>query len=93
MYAKLSDPIRFCLFDISVQSSRFGEATVFLVFFDITMQRSPLGWGTVQSYLFRYTNAEFDVGRKNGSIFSIFYVDMGTDSVSSFLMQQCRVRC
>ena len=63
-----------------MQSSLFGWATVLLVFFDITMQSSMLRWGTVQSCLFRYNNAEF-------------YVGMGNGSVLSFLMQQCRVRC
>ena len=67
-------------FDITMQSPMFGWATVLHFFFDIIMQSSLLGRGTVPSCLFRYNNAEF-------------YVDMGTDSVLSFLMQQCRVRC
>ena len=67
-------------FDVTMQSPMFGWATVLHFFFDIIMQSSLLGRGTVPSCLFRYNNAEF-------------YVDMGTDSVLSFLMQQCRVCC
>ena len=57
-----------------MQSSLFGGATVFLVFFDITMQSSPLGWSTVQSSLFRYNNGSVpcsDWGRFSLAFFDI----------------------
>ena len=57
-----------------MQSSLFGGATVFLVFFDITMQSSPLGWSTVQSSPFRYNNGSVpcsDWGRFSLAFFDI----------------------
>ena len=61
-----------------MQSSLFGGATVFLVFFDITMQSSPLGWGTVQSSLFGYNNGS--VPCSDWERFSLAFFDITMQS-------------
>ena len=61
-----------------MQSSLFGGATVFLVFFDITMQSSPLGWSTVQSSLFRYNNGS--VPCSDWERFSLAFFDITMQS-------------
>ena len=75
---RIGQRFSFAFFDISMQSSLFGGATVFLVFFDITMQSSPLGWSTVQSSLFRYNNGS--VPCSDWERFSLAFFDITMQS-------------